>query len=29
LGAGVYGLSILFQRRMYNQVQALMPGMGG
>ena len=29
LGAGVYGLSVLFQRRMYSQVQALMPGIGG
>jgi hypothetical protein len=26
LGAGVYGLSFLFQRRMYAEVQALLPG---
>lgn len=29
LGGGVYAASMLFQRRMYGQVQALMPGAGG
>ncbi len=28
LGAGMYGLSFLFQRRMYAEVQGLMPGAG-
>jgi len=29
LAAGVYGLSLLFQRRIYRQVESLMPGATG